>query len=203
MARYNEILVGRFNRALTKLFSMKGEAPAPQLSSDVQAGFVFPLGAEFRYLESWDRFCVQHSFAASLGNTNAYRLRNPAASNAVMVVEKILTCAVTALDTLIVDSLATAIDFTLDNVSIVRLDSRTQRQSAMQASSTQAVGPVGNAILLLRQGADTTFDVLSDTQHEIPVLPGSAIQVRSSTANQASLVSFMWRERQLEESERT
>ncbi len=203
MARYNEILVGRFNRALTKLLSMKGEAPAPQLSSDVQPGFVFPLGAEFRYLESWDRFAVQHSFAASVGNTNAYRIRNPATSNAVMIVEKILTCAVTTLDTFIIDSLVTAIDFTLDNVSIVRLDSRTVRQSAMQASSTQAIGPVGNAIMLVRQTADSTFDVLADAQHEITVLPGTAVQFRSSTANQANLVSFMWRERQLEESERT
>lgn len=37
-AMYNEILSGRYNRILQKLLSMKGGAPAPQLSGDLSAG---------------------------------------------------------------------------------------------------------------------------------------------------------------------
>src|SRR6266851_4747570 len=56
MARFNEILVGRYNRSLQKLLSMKGQAVMPQLASELQPTFSFFSGAENRYLESWERF---------------------------------------------------------------------------------------------------------------------------------------------------
>jgi hypothetical protein len=51
--------------------------------------------------------------------------------------------------------------------------------------------------------ANSFFDFIIDTIHEFPLLPGDAIQVQSGVANQASNISWMWRERFLEESERT
>jgi hypothetical protein len=54
MAKYNEILTGRYNRFIQKLFSMKGPAPAPQLSSDIAMQMSFFNGVENRYLEGWD-----------------------------------------------------------------------------------------------------------------------------------------------------
>ena len=88
MARFNEILAGRLNRAIQKFTSMKGEPPAPQLSGEMVP--VFPLfwGAENRYLEGWQRFgFLILPNAAGVGNVNAYRLRNPAKSGVVAVVD--------------------------------------------------------------------------------------------------------------------
>src|SRR5712664_282468 len=86
MARFNEILVGRFNRALQKLFSMKGGPPAAQLASEITTNVQFnQMGNDFRYLEGWDIFGNQIFLAASVGNTAGYRLRNPGGSNVIAV----------------------------------------------------------------------------------------------------------------------
>ena len=53
MAVFNEILVGRFNRALQKFTGIKGGPPAPTHSTEIMPVIPFPIGREFRYLESW------------------------------------------------------------------------------------------------------------------------------------------------------
>src|SRR5882762_4396490 len=51
MARFNEILTGRYNRFLQKLLQMKGGPPSAQLASEIQPGFnVEQLPVELRAL---------------------------------------------------------------------------------------------------------------------------------------------------------
>ena len=90
MARFNEILAGRFNRALQKFLSMKGGPPAAQLASEIGAMFVFNrMGADFRYLESWNRYGVTFTIGGVALNQGTFRLRNPLGSNVIAVVEKL------------------------------------------------------------------------------------------------------------------
>jgi len=49
----------------------------------------------------------------------------------------------------------------------------------------------------------TPFDFIIDTIHEWPLLPGEAIQITDASVNVQLTASFRWRERLLEESERT
>src|SRR5216684_1967801 len=93
MARFNEINVGRYNRALQKLLGMKGEASVPILASEIAPSFVLPYGVENRYLEQWNRFGLGMNVTATAGNQSAFRLRNPAGSNVIAVVE-VLTYSV-------------------------------------------------------------------------------------------------------------
>src|SRR5438034_3476406 len=88
MARFNEILVGRYNRFVQKLLSMKGDAPVPQLASEFQPIIPTFSGVENRYLEGWDRFSITLSQTAVAAQTNGLQFRNPAGSNVIAVFEK-------------------------------------------------------------------------------------------------------------------
>src|SRR5260221_9578742 len=96
MAQYNEILTGRYNRFIQKLFSMKGRPPARQLSGDIQMQLTFFNGAENRYLEGWNRYMFFTSPALGAGIPAASRLRNPAGSNVVAVLERVFAASTLA-----------------------------------------------------------------------------------------------------------
>jgi hypothetical protein len=206
MAVYNEILSGRFNRALQKATSIKGPPPVRTLGSEILP--VFPLfwGADMRYLESWDRFGAFISQAAGgAGNFAQIRLRNPLGSNVIAVFEKIswfngdaaadsvaLTVGVSAGD------LVTGVALTAN-----RWDPRGRPQPTLVASrGTPNVAPTAN------QGgfivpAGTQYEIITTDIQEIPLLPGDQINIGTTTNNQTGNCTFWWRERFLEDSERT
>src|SRR5260370_38399849 len=95
MARYNEILVGRYNRMLQKLFGMKGGVVAPQLASEISAAFPLFSGVENRYLESWNRFTSVVNQVALAGTPAQCQLRNTT-SNVIAVIDKLPTPSGTA-----------------------------------------------------------------------------------------------------------
>src|SRR5229473_5047766 len=89
MAVYNEILAGRFNRALQKLFGIKGPPAVPQLGGEIVPSVSMFYGVENRYLEAWERFGFQIVQAAVVGQAGSFRLRNPVNSGTIAVLEKI------------------------------------------------------------------------------------------------------------------
>src|SRR5258707_13299714 len=89
MARFNEILVGRYNRFLQKLFSMKGGPPSAQLATEITPNLNLFNGIENRYLESWFRYGAAPGLAAVVGANPGFRFRNPAGSNVIAMVEKL------------------------------------------------------------------------------------------------------------------
>ena len=93
MAVYNEILVGRFSRGLQKLFGIKGTVPAKTLEGAVMPVVVTEnmMSLELRLVQSWRSWAnLLTAAAGGAGNTSAVRLRNPAGSNVIAVIEKIL-----------------------------------------------------------------------------------------------------------------
>jgi hypothetical protein len=92
-----------------------------------------------------------------------------------------------------------------------RLDAR-QGQNAATSSSSGLImshNTAGVPAVALQtkyrvlNPANVSADYVLDFDHQIPLLPGDAIQVQSNVAAQSIAVSWLWRERFLEDSERS
>lgn len=212
MARYNEILVGRFNRYLQKLLQMKGGPPAPQLASDIQASLSFSTtGADTRYLESWNRYAIAIQQAAVALNLSGIRLRNPLGSHVIAVFEKLSYPNQTATNNTVTASqgnTAAAADLgTIVAPGRSTLDPRGQLNPTLilsKQASAPTVPAVGtdNRFVCSATAGSTVENVFFDSQ-EITLLPGESFQVALTVINVTLDFVFYWRERFLEESERT
>ena len=209
MALYNEILTGRYNRFLQKLLGMKGEAPSPQLASEIIASFSLFQGAENRYLEGWNRFAIAGSPGIpAAGNRAAVRIRMPQNSNVIGVIEKmsiIKGSAGGSQPAVLFDSIATPMP-TENNVNIGarNLDPR-QQQTGSNAIVSNSVnfGVVGTVGFFAPCTNLVAFEWVWTENHELPLAPNSQITVADDQLADSIIVSIMWRERPLEESERT
>ncbi len=212
MARFNEILAGRFNRALQKFLDMKGGPPSPQLASEISSNFQFnQMGIDFRYLEGWNRFGLHAAFGASVGNNSGLQLRNPVGSNLVVIIESLRFFTVGAPTDFLVVSFtrygATIIDLTNIGAAI-GLDSRmgflgsTVTGSALSISTFQPVGSfaVTPATYAGIQNQDIETIVYDDQQ--LLIVPGDTYRFTTTAANNAIRIGMKWRERFLEDSER-
>jgi|SRR6267143_319796 len=209
MARFNEILTGRYNRFLQKLLQMKGGPPSAQLASEITPNIQFFSGVETRYLEGWERFGNGVVTGAVAAQTSAFRFRNPAKSGFVAVLEVLAATNLGGPDTMqLTNSIVTQVDLaTLD--SGAQLDNRTRPNSSLIISHTTAVPPITlttQRAIAVRQSATTGLvDFILDDDAEITILPGMTYQIQSVAANvnQAFACTYIWRERALEESEIT
>jgi hypothetical protein len=209
MALQNEILVGRYNRFLQKLFQLKGGAPAPQLSSEIGVSHPLFHGHENRLIEGWTTWSYVISLGASVGNTNGFRLRNPVGSNVIAIIEK-LTLVGSSATTFqpSVELEATAVD--LGTAQQLLTKPRDGRQGAnnfpnCKASSAQpgvALG-TGAVVVVATQAINANIDVIVQADQQISLAPGFALNYSSGSANTNSGWVVYWRERPLEELERT
>jgi hypothetical protein len=204
MARFNEILVGRYNRFLQKLMGMKGGPPSPQLASEITAALTLFNGVENRYLEQWDRFGINQLQAAVAAQTSRIQYRNPVGSNVIAVFEKLIVGSNVAADQPTVNQGAATTDLATDATTSVQvLDPRGRTASTLRVSRQAAAGGgVGLAYLQLFFAANVQVDVIFFEDQEIPLLPGQALQIASNNVNTALIVGAIWRERFLEDSER-
>lgn len=209
MAVFNEILVGRFNRYLQKLTSIKGPAPTPALGTEISGQLdLNSVKTEDRYLLSIDSFWLTNSTGPTAAATSSCRLRNPQTSNVIAVIEFIgfwesvqdiaqpgieITFARNILGDLATSGIATP------------LDSRTARVGSVCVNSVQAGAlPLANVLLTVPEvTANSFFGLTLYEAMEIPLLPGSAVQVTTTAVNTHLEVTMKWRERFLEDSERS
>lgn len=206
MARYNEILTGRFNRALQKFLSMKGEPPAPQLASDIQASLPLFWGVECRYLEGWYRYGVTAVVAAGgAGNRAAVRMTLRPNSAMVAVLEKATVAAPIAdAPFLTVSTLGSPDLAGTVIVTNTALDNRGQQSPQMVITSSGNAGAVlGVQIDQASLGVNTNYEFVQTDDQELTILPGSSYTLYSNVLNQGVTFSIRWRERTLEESERS
>jgi hypothetical protein len=205
MAVYNEILVGRFNRALQKMFGMKGGPPAPQLASEVAMTLSMFYGCENRYLEAWDRFGTNLSVAGVAGQQTGIRFRNPAGSNVIAVIEKMNFAASVA------QLLSLGIQVGLGDLASTlglgsrRFDPRGRINPALIGSSdaSAAVVALNASIAFLQGSVGVLTEVIFEENQELPLLPGDSYQITTTVANSNLNGTIWWRERALEPSEVT
>lgn len=203
MALYNEIQVGRINRFVQKLLAIKGGPPTPTVSSDIQFGLSLLNGAETRYLEGWDRYGFSTSIttAASVG---AVQLRNPTGSNVVSVIESLyITSTITGNFTLNVGAKTTDYGTAFNPPNF---DARGRPSSTCTGSSaTTGATSFGGAMRTYNfQAANGSFqDINGSEDMEFALLPGWACQLITPNTTGTYVVSLWFRERYLEDSERS
>lgn len=208
MARFNEILVGRYNRHLQKLFGMKGEPPAPQLASEISPSIALFSGNEERYLQGWNLYSVVIQVTEVGGVTQTvFRMRNPKTSGVIAVVTKIAAASSAANDALQVATITDAGANLPTAVSANRWDRRNaSSNSALALSSNTSGGTAGFLLMLSVMGpARTQQDLIFSAIQEIPLLPGDMYEFAPSV-NAVGTIMFLtvaWRERPIEDSEVT
>ncbi len=205
MAKYNEILTGRYNKFITKLFGMKGPAPAPQLSSDIAMQMAFFNGVENRFLESWNRYCI--TAVSNGGGTNfpQIRFRNPTTSKVIAVIERVRFVNNAAADKPFITFAAGLSDLTAlalprtvvdlrqgPNVQSTLVISFANNQAASGATFWQGNMPIG-----------VDVEALLKSDDELIVAPNDAMNLFGNVVANAITVIVLWRERSLEDSELT
>lgn len=209
MALFNEILVGRFARFAQKHFSMKGRAPTPTLSADVQMGMDFNTGAENRYLEGWDLFAGGASQAAIAAQFTLFSFRNPKASGVVAVITSAIFIDGAAATAVAPGVMKLSRGATTDQNTVLTpqaFDARGRLQASCNLTNNSAApagtgGTVTN-VTFAAYAANGAYQYVPPGL-EVPVLPGDAVLFQTAAINTASTFSMWWRERLLEESERT
>ncbi len=204
MARFNEILTGRFNRYLQKILQMKGGPPAAQLATEISPQLVIPdFGVETFVHLGWYRYGLLLNAIAVVGNFSEAQIRNPNGSNTIAVLEKILVGnAAVAASIEVQYGQPGAVDLAtvLNGRS---LDGRNTRNSSMITSVGSTLGgrQIGTTILATGILTNGTWSFIEVESQQIPITPGDAVQIQSDVANSQVVVGLLWRERALEESE--
>jgi hypothetical protein len=205
MARYNEIQVGRYNRSLQKLLSMKGPAALESLQPELVAVINTFYGTENRYLEGWDTFSLGTADAGTSGNLSAIRIRNPVGSGIVAVLTKAnVSVAVSEIVRMSFGSIAGDLSVVVTpSGSNLDLRGRPFPTCVISHQSTAGTADSIRVIDDILLPTNTPYDFIVDSEAQLPLLPGSAYDIVGETVTTAIHGSFRWRERVLEESERT
>lgn len=209
MAVFNEILVGRFNRQLQKVFGIKGGPPAPQLAADISAQYSFLSGVEDWVGQSWNLYGARSSVGAGAANISVLRFRNPTGSNVIAVLERLTVLGFGAAD-----NPNLSVSFTnlgaLNNSgqgvnSAAALDFRTQVIGATcgwSCKNDTAVLGFTNQVFAVPIPAVTSSAEFIIPPIELPCLPGQTYDIAATVVNNGFTVAAYWRERYLEEGER-
>jgi hypothetical protein len=205
MAIFNEILVGRYNRALQKLFGIKGPPPVRQIAGEISPSVGMFYGVENRFTEAWDVFENVVSQAGVAAQDSRVMLRNPAGQNVFAVVESILISNVNAAVQNVNVELGTFGANLATVAQTLSLDGRQRRQSSALISFANSVPPGVFAFLrkLPALAAGASIELMQYENQEYPLAPGDGLQIRTVELNVFLRISIRWRERFLEESERT
>lgn len=209
MARYNEVLVGRFAQSVQKLFGIKGEVPVASLAGEIVISHSFQTGRENRFLENWRPFGGRNSIGPVAAQNSVVRFANPLGSNIIVVVESLIV-AVTIATEIFFDQTPVA-GVTTDLSAVVTpccLDARFalpgtgQGGSALHISAANNVTAPGMVTWMDTNIPLNNVEFINHDEQQIPLLPGVMFQVRPVTNNLGLIVAARWRERFLEEQER-
>lgn len=200
MARFNEILTGRHNRFVQKLFGIKGGPPAAQLSSEIQMVHPFFHGAENRLLESWTLWGGGNVIASGVGLFGNMQLRNPPGSNVLAVVEKI-SFSSDAASKVLITILAKQTDLTTVLSPAARDTRQVGTAGTAILSSTNVATSTGPILAQEASAAGPASNMILTDNQEVVITPGFALIVQNGTANTIFVVTIFWRERALEEGE--
>lgn len=205
MSLFNEILAGRYNGILHKLFSMKEGAPSPQLATEIFP--VIPLDATLNGLEQGFlggiRYCVSYGQvgAGGAGTRSAVQIFNPANSGILTFVEQVVGKSVNAVGvTLAIKRHDTALanGATGTRARDFRWGSQTP---ATQIRFDNAAAAVGTTIALMEHQIDSGVSTWAKYDHGFVLIPGTGILVDPLTDNQQCAAGFSWYERPVDPNE--
>jgi hypothetical protein len=203
MALYNEILAGRYNRFLQKLMQLKGQAPAPQLASEITPAFdVEDTPVELKILKGTALFAAAFNIPGVAAQTSTFQLRNPLGSGVLAVIEGLVVSAGVASQMSISQAYNNPANLT--NVATgSRRDARSQSNSSATPSSGNNFADLAFGSFQFLLPVNTPFSVINEKNQEWPVLPGQCVRVNTITTNVLIIAGLLWRERPIEDSELT
>lgn len=201
MAKYNEILTGRHNSFVRRLFGMKAGAPAPQVSSEISVSHPIFHGRENRFIEDWKVYGVFATQNAVAANNSRFLLRNPATSGVVAVVE-LWTITTNAAVTV---EMQYGQGLTVDLATVLAaraMDGRIKNNPCCKFSFAADVagGQIGQTVWAQTLNGSVTLPLTADTH--VCLTPGDEIVIQNDTVNSAMSLALWWRERPLDEGER-
>ncbi|HEX8797957.1 MAG TPA: hypothetical protein VF772_05055 [Terriglobales bacterium] len=209
MARFNEILVGRFARALQKLTGIKGAVPTPQLSTEIFPSFQLFWGVENRVLEGWQRYATFASITSGAGQVGGWRLRNPTNSNVMGIIEKVqvtnrsTTAIIAQLNQQYLGGIADLTGIIVCSGLDNRLNPTSVNNNLISSFSNTGVIAGGANVGEMGIPIGGTVDFVLFEDHEITLMQNGMCQILTATANQQFDVVCIWRERFVEDSERS
>lgn len=197
-----DVYLGRFNRWIEKLFNVKGGPTVVDVSHQVMSMLSLDKGVDHRYLEGWNRFAVVANQPAVAAQFSRFRIRNPAGSNMVAVIEQIFVFEAASDQAFVAWGAVTSDLANLVTLTFTRMDPRGNPQPVSIVSINAQAGG-GQPLLQRPVTATAGTDFINDPNQEIPNLPGQAVDIQAQVANQPLVTTIMWRERPLESSELT
>lgn len=177
------------------------------LGSEVVPSLPLWSGVENRFLDSWNRFCQATTVAAVAAQFIRIQLRNPANSGVLAVLESMVVENTVPDQPILSGSGSNVADLTtviLTNQN--QLDPRGATGSAMILSrdSIAANPQFTNIYKIGGFGASTgAYEFIMNENQEFPLLPGWTWRWNSNVVNQSFNLSLMWRERAIEDSEKS
>jgi len=214
MAIFNEILVRRYNRALQKIFGIKGSPPVRQVAGEITPAISMFYGVEHRITESWNRYAIGVAAGPVAAQVCNFRYRNPRGSGVLAVLEKVIFFPqqndtlswgriLAGGTTIILTDLTVAVsgialDFRqIDNGSLVPQPSNSAIRASRDTGSSANNFNYGFVSVL----ANTSYDLINHEDQQITLAPGEVVQFDSGTVNGKCFLTTYWRERAMEESE--
>jgi hypothetical protein len=207
MARFNEILTGRHNRLMQKLFSMKGGPPAPQLSTEVQPNFdLEDSPIELRFLKGEYLYGVSVNPPIVAAQFSLLQLRNPPTSGVIAIIEHVYVFNISGPQQYQIQFGQPGLNDATTILSTRSRDGRNKGQSAMIASSGSvgAGSQIGaNMAQLGVSGANITERYPNFREGGLVLTPNDELRVISLIAATSDFYSILWRERLIEDSEKS
>ncbi len=201
MALYNEILAGRFNERLIKLFGMKQQAPAPQVAGEVAPVIdVSAIAPEDRSLGGEQLWHGMAYVGAAALQYQGVQLVNPSGSNLLGVCDRIIVGT----------SAQGTVNFGLFSGEAPGLvstdkwprDGRLQLGYYAYTTAIRIVGSDNFAVPAVKGGAAYLAAGLSlIIDGPWVVTPGTRLWIAAGAQNVSVLASFFWRQRAMLESE--
>lgn len=203
MALFNESLVGRFNLAIRKLHSMKGGAPAPQVSPELVHAIILENDRpEFHHLAGSTRYSTLLVTATPGGGFfSEVEFLNPA-GGLLVVFEGIWLLALATAQTYKLTSFPAALGGSVGNGSPLDTREGTTKLSALQNRLSATLGAAISGIAQDQQAVPANDEnVLIPASQGLILAPNTRIGIGNITAAQPTELVAIWRERPLEDSE--
>lgn len=201
-----QVYIARLSSWLEKRWNTKGSPVVTDIEPALRVTAAWPVGNEDRYLQGYNRFCTASQQAAVAAQFAAEQLRNPAGSNVIAVLERIVFFESAADQINLSRASNNPADLTTPINAPAPIDSRSLGNSALILSK-QSLVSVTDLGLGIQTGAVSAanigYDFVISLNQEYTLLPGQALRMCAQAANTALTVVWMWRERSLELSELT
>lgn len=211
MARFNELQVGRYNRYFQKILSMKGPATVVTIADEIIPVLPLIAKAEDLFMQGWDAYALGDAVAGVAADQTVYALRNPAGSNVIAVISR-LNIQVASADTIVVrmqNGNTSNLAGSTPGIAAVNLDTRSPRRAATLINTflNSAAPPnLGQPIAQMKTAAAGLTPVemcINTPEDEIVLAPDTHLEILTFGVNNSMQVTVRWRERFLEDSERS